>query len=102
MCKDGDKQCLQFWRKQRTLERETVKFEEVAPFEVGGDGKQEVDDPMMENARQLALDFDKVSASFLQRKLHIGYPRAARIFEQLQAEGLVGKDHEHEKDDDMY
>ena len=93
---------VEFWRKQRTLERETVKFEEVAPFEVGGDGKQEVDDPMMENARQLALDFDKVSASFLQRKLHIGYPRAARIFEQLQAEGLVGKDHEHEKDDDMY
>ncbi len=91
---------VEFWRKQRRIERETVKFEEAAPFETGG--KQEVDDPLMENARQLALDFDKVSASFLQRRLHIGYPRAARIYEQLQAEGLAGKEHEYEKDDDAY
>ena len=37
-------------------------------------------------ARELAQQHDHVSTSFLQRKLHIGYPRAARIMEQLEEE----------------
>jgi DNA segregation ATPase FtsK/SpoIIIE-like protein len=37
-------------------------------------------------ARQLAQEHDHISTSFLQRRLRIGYPRAARLMEQLEEE----------------
>ncbi|MCJ7768904.1 MAG: DNA translocase FtsK, partial [Dehalococcoidales bacterium] len=43
-------------------------------------------DPLLESAKQLAEEHTNVSTSFLQRKLHIGYPRAARLMEQLEEE----------------
>ena len=43
-------------------------------------------DPLLAAARKLAEDHSNVSTSFLQRKLHIGYPRAARLMESLQQE----------------
>jgi S-DNA-T family DNA segregation ATPase FtsK/SpoIIIE len=42
-------------------------------------------DPLLEQAKELAKEHDNVSTSFLQRRLHIGYPRAARLMEQLEA-----------------
>ena len=52
------------------------------------------EDSLMEAARQLAEEHTNISASFLQRRLHIGYPRAARIMEQLQEE--MGEEEEEE------
>lgn len=43
-------------------------------------------DSLMDAARDLARNHDNVSTSFLQRRLHIGYPRAARIMEDLEKE----------------
>ncbi|GAH23614.1 unnamed protein product, partial [marine sediment metagenome] len=43
-------------------------------------------DPLLEAARELAQQHEHISTSFLQRRLHIGYPRAARIMEQLEEE----------------
>ena len=43
-------------------------------------------DPLLEAARQLAEEHEHISTSFLQRRLRIGYPRAARIMEQLEEE----------------
>ncbi|MBA7700281.1 DNA translocase SftA [subsurface metagenome] len=48
------------------------------------------EDPLLEAARQLAKEHKHISTSFLQRKLHIGYPRAARIMEQLEEESAKG------------
>lgn len=48
------------------------------------------DDPLLEQARQLVRQLGTVSTSLLQRRLRIGYNRAARIMEQLEAEGIVG------------
>jgi S-DNA-T family DNA segregation ATPase FtsK/SpoIIIE len=48
----------------------------------------------MEAARQLAKEHPHISASYLQRKLRIGYPRAARIMEQLEEEGTKGEGRE--------
>ncbi len=50
------------------------------------DGK----DPMFEEVVKLVCQFDTASASFLQRKMSIGYSRAARILDQLQEAGIVG------------
>ncbi len=52
-----------------------------------GDGGR---DPMFEEVVRLVCQFDTASASFLQRKMSIGYSRAARILDQLEEAGIVG------------
>jgi len=49
-----------------------------------------VEDPLLEQARQLVRQLGTASTSLLQRRLRIGYNRAARLMEQLEAEGIVG------------
>ena len=49
------------------------------------------DDPLFEKALEIVLSQGKASASFLQRKLKIGYNRAARIVELMEEKGIVGK-----------
>jgi S-DNA-T family DNA segregation ATPase FtsK/SpoIIIE len=53
----------------------------------GGDGGK---DAMFEEVVRLVCQFDTASASFLQRKMQIGYSRAARILDQLEEAGIVG------------
>jgi S-DNA-T family DNA segregation ATPase FtsK/SpoIIIE len=48
-------------------------------------------DPKWEDAQNIARTHGVVSASFLQRHLQIGYNRAARIVEGMEARGLVAK-----------
>ncbi|MDO8491809.1 MAG: DNA translocase FtsK, partial [Dehalococcoidia bacterium] len=55
---------------------------------IDGDAPDEKD-PVLAKARQLAKDGTRLSASLLQRRLRIGYPRAARIMDVLREEGLV-------------
>jgi S-DNA-T family DNA segregation ATPase FtsK/SpoIIIE len=47
-------------------------------------------DPLLERARSLAAEHSRISTSLLQRRLRIGYPRAARLMDALEAEGLIG------------
>jgi S-DNA-T family DNA segregation ATPase FtsK/SpoIIIE len=66
---------------------------ETAPIgTIGGHPR----DSLLEQAKELARTNEDVSTSFLQRRLHIGYPRAARLKEQLDAV-LAG---EHANDND--
>lgn len=55
-----------------------------------GGGSADGKDPMFEEVVKLVCQFDTASASFLQRKMSIGYSRAARILDQLQEAGIVG------------
>jgi S-DNA-T family DNA segregation ATPase FtsK/SpoIIIE len=48
------------------------------------------DDPMLEQAKQVVKSQGTASASMLQRRLRIGYNRAARLIEQLEEEGFIG------------
>ena len=48
------------------------------------------DDPLLRKARELAVKHNSLSTSLLQRRLGIGYPRAARLIDQLEDEGVVG------------
>ncbi len=54
--------------------------------QTAGDGR----DPKFEDALRLVCQFDRASASLLQRRLGVGYARAARIIDQLEAAGIVG------------
>ena len=47
-------------------------------------------DDMFNKALELAQSHRKLSTSLLQRRLRIGYPRAARLMDQLEEEGVVG------------
>jgi S-DNA-T family DNA segregation ATPase FtsK/SpoIIIE len=49
-----------------------------------------VDDPLLDRARELAAEHNRVSTSLLQRRLRIGYPRAARLMDMLEEEGVIG------------
>ena len=46
-------------------------------------------DPLYEEAKQVVLNDNKTSISYLQRKLQIGYNRSANIIEQLEAKGVL-------------
>ncbi|MGE0568142.1 MAG: DNA translocase FtsK 4TM domain-containing protein [Bacteroidia bacterium] len=68
----------------------------MLPEYVGEDesGIGEVDlserDKMFDDAAKLVVQFQQGSASFLQRKLKLGYNRAGRIVDQLEAAGVIG------------
>ncbi len=56
----------------------------------GGNGDMVVDDPMYEQAARLVVRSRKASASYIQRKLRLGYARSARLLDMMEQEGLVG------------
>jgi len=47
-------------------------------------------DDLLEEAVKLVIDTGRASTSLLQRRLGIGYPRASRLMDQLEEEGVVG------------
>lgn len=48
------------------------------------------DDELYNEARELAIQAGKASASLMQRRLKVGYARAARLLDLLEAEGVIG------------
>lgn len=62
-------------------------------FNFGGGEISDSDDEdaeLYEKAKDLVTRFKKASASLLQRHLRLGYPKAARILDRLEEEGIVG------------
>lgn len=55
-----------------------------------GVGGGEDDDELYNEARELVIQAGKASASLLQRRLKVGYARAARLLDLLEAEGVIG------------
>jgi S-DNA-T family DNA segregation ATPase FtsK/SpoIIIE len=51
---------------------------------------EEGDDPLYDKAVEIVRQQGKASASFIQRRLKIGYNRSARLVEEMEARGLVG------------
>ena len=83
-----------FWGGQKREEMASLKLEELTPSLVAPQKGIVPEDPFLERARQLLKEHKHISTSFLQRKLSVGYPRAARIMEQLQLEMEVSKKEE--------
>ncbi len=56
----------------------------------GVDGIEYLDDPKYDDAVRVVLSTGQASASYLQRRLKLGYSRAARLIEIMEANGVVG------------
>jgi S-DNA-T family DNA segregation ATPase FtsK/SpoIIIE len=87
---------VEFWRAQGTAEYEQ-KFleppkEEREGVPAGADGESSGDDndPLFEDAVRLVLEFGKASTSLLQRRLRVGYGRAAHLIDLMERDGIVG------------
>ena len=83
-----------FWKKQGSAEYVQGFLE--APKEAGNsefagdeDGDEASDD-LFEDAVRLILEFGKASTSLLQRRLRIGYGRAAHLIDMMERDGIVG------------
>lgn len=70
-------------------EPEVLKERRVALIGLGEEGG-EADDELYEAAKTLAFEAGKLSASLLQRRLRVGYARAARLLDILEERGVIG------------
>ncbi|HZP57511.1 MAG TPA: DNA translocase FtsK [Dehalococcoidia bacterium] len=81
---------VDFWTQDRfsTIERPTFDhLLDAAKQELEQEGAS---DEMLERAKELAYEHNRISTSLLQRRLRIGYPRAARLMDMLEEAGVVG------------
>jgi len=87
---------VEFWKAQATAQYEHGFL--AAPVEDGNsvkdDGGLEQDagdnDPLFNDAVRLVFEFGKASTSLLQRRLRIGYGRAAHLIDLMERDGIVG------------
>lgn len=84
---------VEFWKVQAQPEYER-RFLEPPAEEVDGDEDAELSDgeqdPMYQDAVRVVLEMGKASTSTLQRRLRLGYGRAARILDMMYRDGIIG------------
>lgn len=56
----------------------------------GSGSEDDIDDDLYDDAKQVVVQAGKASASLLQRRLRIGYARAARLLDLLESQGVIG------------
>jgi S-DNA-T family DNA segregation ATPase FtsK/SpoIIIE len=83
---------VDFWKDQATPEYDQSYL--LTPPSEEDDGETEVvdgeQDPMYEDAVRVVVEMGKASTSTLQRRLRLGYGRAARILDMMQRDGIIG------------
>jgi S-DNA-T family DNA segregation ATPase FtsK/SpoIIIE len=84
---------VEFWKEQGTAAYvegflDSPKDERQAVE--GSSGGEDENDPMFDDAVRLVFEFGKASTSLLQRRLRIGYGRAAHLIDLMERDGLVG------------
>lgn len=88
---EGEVQRLtRLWQEQKLIDdplRERVNFQDASTSDSAGD--QELDEKY-EEAVELVIETRQASISMLQRRLRVGYNRAARMIEVMEQQGVVG------------
>lgn len=89
---------VKFWTDDRFKDLVPEKYDQQleqaleAADQAGPEGLpgENTDDPMLAKATEVAREGGTISTSMLQRKLGVGYPRAARLMDLLEERGIVG------------
>jgi S-DNA-T family DNA segregation ATPase FtsK/SpoIIIE len=86
---------VEFWKSQGLAQYqaaflEVPKDEKNADGTGGGEGSEDEHDDLYQDAVRLVLEFGKASTSLLQRRLRIGYGRAAHLIDLMEKDGVVG------------
>jgi S-DNA-T family DNA segregation ATPase FtsK/SpoIIIE len=76
---------ISHWQKNSDGTEDTPPWEKL--LQEPGEGE---DDGLVEQAISIVRQSQRASASLLQRRLRVGYPRAARLLDQLEEMGVVG------------
>ena len=85
-----------FWRDQakaiynEDLLRPPKDENSVSGIGDGGEGGEEVDDALYQDAVRVVCEAGRASTSTLQRRLRVGYGRAARLIDLMEKDGIVG------------
>lgn len=72
------------------MEEITERQKVIGMAGVGIDGGSDDDDDVVTQSIEIVLSAGRASTTFLQRKLSIGYPRAAKLMDQLEEMGIIG------------
>jgi DNA segregation ATPase FtsK/SpoIIIE, S-DNA-T family len=84
---------VEFWKRQAEPDYDkTFLMAPPADDEETGDNEEfdGSEDPVYQDAVRVVLELGKASTSTLQRRLRLGYGRAARILDMMQREGIIG------------
>ncbi|HKQ97546.1 MAG TPA: DNA translocase FtsK, partial [Candidatus Polarisedimenticolia bacterium] len=81
-----------FLKKQGKPQYDETVTREENPAEAGGAGGAggEAVDPAYDQAVRLAVQMGQISVSHIQRRLKLGYARAARLVDMMEQNGIVG------------
>jgi S-DNA-T family DNA segregation ATPase FtsK/SpoIIIE len=85
---------VEFWKAQGDAEYVQGFLESPKDDRAGVDGSNadpDENDPLFNDAVTLVFEFGKASTSLLQRRLRIGYGRAAHLIDLMERDGLVGQ-----------
>ena len=88
---------VEFWKSQagaqyqeNFLEAPKEERDPVAGTDDSGEVGEDDNDPLFNDAVRLVVEFGKASTSLLQRRLRIGYGRAAHLIDLMERDGIVG------------
>jgi S-DNA-T family DNA segregation ATPase FtsK/SpoIIIE len=89
---------VEFWKQQGSAEYQQQFLEAPREEREAGGGADGIegsedgaeDDPLYQDAVRLVVEFGKASTSLLQRRLRIGYGRAAHLIDLMEQDGIVG------------
>ena len=80
---------VEFLKQHKSVEYNTAVLDEITSSVKHGEGSEEHDE-YYDRAIELVVNKEKASVSMLQRQFRIGYNRAARLMDELEATGIVG------------
>jgi S-DNA-T family DNA segregation ATPase FtsK/SpoIIIE len=81
---------VDFVKKNQGQPKFLEEITKVVEEKSGADGIEYLEDPKYDEAVRVVLTTGQASASYLQRRLKLGYSRAARLIEIMEANGVVG------------
>jgi DNA segregation ATPase FtsK/SpoIIIE-like protein len=94
---DEAEHLVQYWREQAEKHSAAEGQAKVAVIEPGWEVSEqpsddfELEDDLLEQAEQIVQEYERASISLLQRRLKIGYSRAARLIDLLEERGVISR-----------